>query len=151
NQALKLNPRMADAWQNRGIIHFKLAHIDESISDFDEVIKLNPAQAPYHWQRGICYYYAGRFEEGRKQFELHQTVNPNDVENAVWHFLCVARASGLDRARAALIPIQGDARVPMAEVHALFAGRLQPEEVLAVARRGELSSEAGAGHRQTRQ
>src|SRR5437016_8074238 len=81
DQTLKLDPRMAEAWQNRGIIHFKLAHIDESISDFDQFLKLDPAQAPYHWQRGICYYYAARFEDGRKQFELHQTVNPDDVEN----------------------------------------------------------------------
>ena len=22
------------------------------------------------------------------QFELHQRVNPQDVENAVWHYLC---------------------------------------------------------------
>ncbi len=60
-------------------------------------------------------------------------MNPNDVENAVWHFLCVARASGMEKARAALIPIQGDARVPMMEVHALFAGKLKPEDVLKAA------------------
>ena len=95
-----------------------------------------PTQAPYHWQRGISYYYAGRFEDGRKQFELHQTVNSNDVENAVWHFLCVARGSGVEKARAALIPIKGDARVPMMEVHALFAGKVKPEAVLQAAAAG---------------
>jgi len=97
---------------------------------------LLPFQVPQHWQRGIAYYYAGRFEAGRKQFELHQTVNPNDVENAVWHFLCVARASNVEKARAALIPITGDARVPMMEVHALFAGKLKPEDILKAATAG---------------
>src|SRR6266850_8474642 len=137
DQTLKLDPRMAEAWQNRGIIHFKLANIDESISDFDQFLKLNPVQAPYHWQRGICYYYAERFEDGRKQFELHQTVNPNDVENAVWHFLCVARSAGLEKARASLIPIGEDARVPMMQIHALFAGKAKSEDVLKAARAGE--------------
>jgi len=137
DQALKLDPRNPEAWQHRGIVHFKLAQIDESISDFDQFIKLMPAQAPFHWQRGICYYYAGRFKEGRKQFELHQTVNPNDVENAVWHFLCVARSAGLDQARAALIPIREDSRVPMMEIHALFRGKATAEEVLKAARAGD--------------
>jgi len=137
DQTLKLDPRLAEAWQRRGTIHFKLAQIEQAISDFDQFLKLNPGQAPYHWQRGICYYYAGRFEDGRKQFELHQTVNPNDVENAVWHFLCVARSAGLEKARASLIPIREDARVPMMQIHALFAGKANTEDVLKAARAGE--------------
>ena len=139
DQTLKLDPRTAEAWQNRGVIHFKLAHIDQSISDFDQFLKLNPVQAPYHWQRGICYYYAQRFEDGRKQFELHQTVNPNDVENAVWYFLCVARSAGMEKARASLIPIREDARVPMMQIHALFAGKAKSEDVLKATSAGEPS------------
>lgn len=133
DQVIKLDPRQPDAWQHHGGEHFKLGHIKESIADFDQFIELVPQQAPYHWQRGISLYYAGRFDEGRRQFESHQTVNPNDVENAVWHFLCVARTNGLEKARAALIPIRGDARVPMMEVHALFANKLKPEDVLKAA------------------
>jgi lipoprotein NlpI len=136
DQVIKLDPRLPEAWQHRGGEHFKLGHIKESIADFDQFIKLVPQQAPYHWQRGISLYYAGRFADGRKQFELHQTVNPNDVENAAWHFLCVARTNGIEKARAALIPIKGDARVPMMEVHALFANKLKPEDVLQAASAG---------------
>jgi lipoprotein NlpI len=134
---LKLNTNAAMAWQRRGESHFRLGQFKESIADFDKVIELMPDQAPQHWQRGIALYYAGRFEDGRKQFELHQTVNSRDVENAVWHFLCVARASGAEKARAALIPIEGDARVPMAQVHALFAAKAKPEDVLAAAKAGD--------------
>ena len=137
NQALKLDPKLAKAWQFRGLVHFRLAHIDESIADFDRFIELMPDQAPYHWQRGISCYYARRFEDGRKQFEAHQTVNPNDVENAAWHFLCVARSAGVEKARAALIPIKEDGRVPMLQIHALFAGKTEPEDVLRAAHAGE--------------
>jgi lipoprotein NlpI len=136
DQVIKLDSRRPDTWQHRGGEHFKLGHIKESINDFDRFIELVPQQAPYHWQRGIALYYAGRFDEGRKQFELHQTVNPNDVENAVWHFLCLARTNGLEKARSALIPIKSDARVPMMEVHALFANKLKPEDVLKAANSG---------------
>jgi len=139
DRVLRLDARQTEAWQLRGCEHFKLGHIRESITDFDRFIELTPGQAPHHWQRGIAYYYANRFEDGRKQFELHQTVNSSDVENAVWHFLCVARSAGVEKARASLIPIKGDARVPMMEVHALFAGKAKPEEVLKAASGGNLS------------
>lgn len=140
DQALKLEPRAPNVYQLRGSEYFKLGHIQESIADFDKFIELTPAQAPYHWQRGISLYYAGRYEDGRKQFESHQTVNPDDVENAVWHFLCVARQSGVARARASLIAIKHDGRVPMMQIHALFGGKGTADEVLAAAKAGNPSA-----------
>lgn len=132
--ALKLNPGTALAYQRRGEAQFRLGHFKESIADFDQFIELMPEQAPQHWQRGIALYYDGRYEDARKQFESHRTVNPYDVENAAWHFLCVARASGVEKARAALIPVERDARVPMMQIHALFAGKAKPEDVLSAAK-----------------
>jgi lipoprotein NlpI len=140
-EVLKLTPRSPQVLNLRGSEQFKLGNIKESIADFDKAIEIEPALAPQHWQRGISYYYAGRFEDGRKQFELHQTVNSSDVENAVWHFLCVARSAGLEPARAALIPINADRRVPMMQVFALFAGTGTAEGVLAAAKTGEPSPE----------
>lgn len=136
-QSLKLEPSSSSLYQARGEDYFRVGRFKESVADFDSCLELVPGQKPYHWQRGISLYYAGEFEEGRKQFELHQTVNAHDVENAVWHFLCVTRASGLEKARAALIPIEGDPRVPMSQVHGLFAGKLKPADVLAAARAGD--------------
>jgi len=76
-------------------------------------------------------YYAGPYKDCRAQFESHRTVNPNDVENAVWHFLCVARAESPEKARGALLPVGPDSRVPMREVYDMFRGTRRPEEVLA--------------------
>jgi len=123
-------------WQRRGEEYFRNSEFAKSVADFDRYLQLAPDQKPYHWQRGISLYYAGRFEDGRRQFESHQTVNPNDVENAVWHFLCVARRDGIDKARASLIEITRDGRVPMMEVLGMYRGKTQPEEVLAAAQRG---------------
>lgn len=134
--ALRLDPSQAEAYQMRGSCQFKLGRFKESIADFDAYLRLQPKQEPHHWQRGISYYYAGRYEDGRKQFEWHQTVNHSDVENAVWHFLCVARSDGIEKARAKIIPIEGDKRVPMMEVHKLFAGKSKPSTVISVAKAG---------------
>jgi lipoprotein NlpI len=141
-KTIALDPKAADAYQRRGSEHFKLGHITESIRDFDQYLARKPDQMPYHWQRGISYYYAGKYEDGRKQFEAHQKVNPNDVENAVWHYLCVARTSGVAKARASLLSIARDERVPMMEVYALFAGKLKPDDVLAAAKAGKPSADA---------
>jgi lipoprotein NlpI len=131
--AAKLAPDSASVWQGRGELHFKAGKFKESVADFDRVLSLAPGQSPHHWQRGISLYYAGRFTEGRRQFESHQSVNPNDVENAVWHFLCAARESGVTNARARMLSVGPDARVPMHEIDALFRGKGSPEKVLAAA------------------
>ncbi|HTD85199.1 MAG TPA: tetratricopeptide repeat protein [Candidatus Binatia bacterium] len=139
NAVINIDTNMARAFHERGWARFKLGQFKESVADFDQFLKLQPDFAPEHWQRGIALYYAGEYERGRNQFEAHQKVNPRDVENAVWHFLCVARLNGVEKAKASLIPVQGDTRVPMKEIHALFAGKAKPEDVLAAARQpGEL-------------
>ena len=112
---------------------FENGRFAESAAAFDSLAKADPAQAPYLWQRGIALYYAGRYNDCRRQFESHRTVNPNDVENAAWHFLCVARAESPAKARAALLPVGPDARVPMRQVYQMFRGTLTPEQVLSAA------------------
>lgn len=132
--ALKFDPQSAAVWQGRGELNFKAGHFKESVADFDRVIELAPRQTPHHWQRGISLYYANRFAEGRQQFELHQTVNPNDVENAAWHFLCAARERGVTNARASMIKVGRDARVPMQEIDQLYRGAGNVEKVLVAAK-----------------
>jgi lipoprotein NlpI len=134
DRILKLRPDWAEGYNRRGAEHFKMAHILQSLDDFDRAIQLEPAQAPYNWQRGISLYYARRYNDGRKQFELHQTVNGNDVENAAWRYLCMARAGTVASARKSILPIQHDSRVPMMQIYALYQGKASVDDVLAAAR-----------------
>jgi len=120
-----------------GVSLFFEAKPKESVAAFDRLLELAPEAKPKLWQRGLSQYLAGDYQGGREQFEVHQTVNSNDVENAAWHFICVARAENLEAARKALIPIEGDTRVPMKEVHQLFAGKGTVEDVLKAAESGE--------------
>jgi lipoprotein NlpI len=136
DKAIALDPRLAAAYNQRGAVHFKLGHIAASLADFDKYLELKPDEAPKHWMRGISLYYAGRYDEGRKQFGSYEAVDTNDVENAVWHYLCNARLVGVDKARGELLKIGRDRRVPMMEVYALFAGKAKPEDVLAAAKAG---------------
>ena len=139
---VKLDPNAVEVYNRRGSEHFKLGRIEASIADFDRAIELNPRQEPYHWQRGISYYYAGLYRKGRDQFRSHQQVNANDVENAVWHFLCGARLEGVSKARQSLLDIEGDRRVPMMEIYRLFKGEGAIDDVLRAARAGDSDPEA---------
>ena len=131
------NPR---AVLDRAVGDFAAGRLDEAAAGFDEVAALVPRAMPQLWQRGIALYYVGRYQDCREQFESHRLVNPNDVENAAWHFLCVARADSPDAALAALLPVGPDSRAPMREIYRMFRGELTPEEVMAA---GERAAERG--------
>ena len=118
---------------DRAVADFRSGRIAESAAGFDTLAKLVPEIAPELWQRGIVLYYAGRYPDCRAQFESHRTVNPNDVENAAWHFLCVAKSESFTRARVALLPVGPDSRVPMAQIYEMFRGDRKPEDVLGAA------------------
>lgn len=118
---------------DRAVADFEAGRISESAAGFDALVKLQPSLAPELWQRGITLYYAGRYADCRAQFELHRTVNPADVENAAWHYLCVAREQSAAKAKAALLPVGPDARVPMRQVYEMFRGALTPAQVLEAA------------------
>ncbi len=134
-------PKDAANYQERGIVNFKRGEIAASIRDFDQYIALEPRAKISHWQRGISYYYAGRYDDGKRQFEGYQKYEPNDVENAVWRFMCMAKKDGIMAARKAILKIGDDRRVPMRQVYDLFKGDLKPADVLAAARAGKPAKE----------
>jgi len=136
DQLLKLQPNEAEYYYSRGRSRFCAGLVDESIQDFDKYIELRPEVKSQQWERGIALYYAGRFKDGAAQFELYQTYHDNDVENATWRYLCMARDVGVEKAQAELLPIENDRRVPMMQIYALYRGQMKPEEVLAAATAG---------------
>lgn len=133
SRLLQRDPNLAMAWYLRGRDRLRAGQIVEAIADFDEFLKRRPEAENQLWERGIAYYYAGQYEKGAKQFENYQKFYDQDVENAVWRYLCVARQEGVAKAQATLLPVTSDRRVPMMEIYALFRGQLQPEEVLRAA------------------
>ncbi len=121
------------AIMDKAVEDFRAARIQQSLDGFDRVARLSPGDAPYLWQRGIAQYYAGQFRECRDMFVSHRTVNPDDVENAAWHFLCVARAESPDAARKQILPVGPDARRPMREVYQMFKGDMTQAQVMKAA------------------
>jgi len=112
---------------------FRAGKIDAAVKGFDRAALLAPNDAPFLWQRGIAQFYAGQFRACAQMFATHRTVNPDDVENAAWHFVCVAQADSFESARRQLLPVGPDTRVPMREIYAMFQGRATTAQVLKAA------------------
>jgi lipoprotein NlpI len=140
-KCLKLDSENAEALDLRGSAYYVRGKFAESVADFDRYIRLKPDRANGHWRRGISLYYAGKYEAGMKQFEGYEKVDTNDVENAIWHFLCAVRKDGVKKARAGILAIGKDRRVPMMQVYELYKGTIKPADVLAAANAGMLTEE----------
>ena len=109
--------------------HQRLGHGGPGVMQIQLGDLLGRDPAVVHARGGVLVAYgigAGKYDAGAKQFAAYQTVDSNDVENAVWRFLCMARAHGVDEARKSLLKVKHDARVPMMEIYALFAGQAKP-------------------------
>jgi lipoprotein NlpI len=53
----------------------------------------------------------------------------------------MARDEGVQKARAALLPIRNDRRIPMMKIYDLYRGKAKPEDVLAAAAAGKPSAQ----------
>jgi len=120
--ALSLNPTFADVYQLRGCNHFKVGNVPAAVRDWQIFIQLKPEKETDHWQICVGHALLGNYEEARKRFEWHWTENTEDMEVAFWHFLCVARTEGLEKARDNLMKVSGETRVPMAQLYSLYKG-----------------------------
>lgn len=126
---IKADPKFAQAHYYRGRVRFRLGKFAASVLDFNRYVKLAPSLASRQWERGIACYYAEQFQAGAEQFELYQTYHDNDVENSVWRFLCMAQTEDIEKARAAMLPIRNDRRIPMMAIYDLFRGEANAWDV----------------------
>ena len=109
---------------------FAANNMQASADGFDRLVELRPDLAAGLWERGVALYYAERYDACIAQFE---SVNPNDVENAAWHFLCVAQSESPERAQRDLLPVGFDSRIPMRQIYELYSGASTPDVMLAAA------------------
>jgi len=136
-KVLELNPTDDYALKGRARVHFKAGRVADSLADFDAFVKQHPEQSREQWDRGITCYYTGKFDEGKRQFESYQDFDSADFENAVWRFMCMVRSVGLEKARAEMLKIGDDRRVPLREIYELYLGKKSPDDVLSAAMKGD--------------
>jgi len=68
--AIRINPRHANAWNNRGVVRYdKLLDIDGAILDFNEAIRLNPDDPYTYYNRGNALRISGKIPEALDDYE----------------------------------------------------------------------------------
>lgn len=132
--AAKQAPEIAEIQQRCAEILYLAGETKRSLPLFDKANKLAPEIAPHNWQRGIALGSAGMWKEGAAQFKSHHDVNPDDVENSAWYFLCVAKSQDLAAAEKTVIPSRGDGRQPMMSILQMLKKEITPAEVVEAAK-----------------
>ena len=77
NEAIRLNPNLAEAYNNRGIVRYDLGDKPGAIDDYTLAIKFNPNLAKAYYNRGIVRNDLGDKPGAIDDFNLAIKFNPN--------------------------------------------------------------------------
>jgi tetratricopeptide (TPR) repeat protein len=68
NQAIRLDPKYAGAYSNRGVAHSDLGRHQRAIEDFNQAIRLDPEYATAYNNRGIAFKKIGQLDRSCVDF-----------------------------------------------------------------------------------
>ena len=74
DEAIRLNPDLAEIYYNRGNSKSGLGRHEEAIADYDEAIRLNPDFAETYYNRGLINFLLNRMDEAHRDFETTITL-----------------------------------------------------------------------------
>lgn len=129
-QEVEKTPDDVNAYSRRGDAHFFLGHFAEAVADYDKMVELDADRDASHWRRGIAWFYAENYDEAAGQFERYHSFDDVDRENGIWRYLSQHKAKGQKTARQGLLKYKKDDRDPFPSVYRLFAGEIEPQEIL---------------------
>ena len=80
SNALKLNPQMVSAYNNRGAAYSDTGAYDCAIEDLNKVIELNPNDVKAHNNRGAAYSEKGENNRAIEDLDRAIALNPNNAK-----------------------------------------------------------------------
>ena len=131
-------PEDGPALHEKAIDLFHRKDFSAAVAEFDRAIRAGGRThtADACWERGLALYYAGEPEKAREQFDAYHKVDPLDIENGLWRYLCVAARDGTDKAREALPAYERRTRAPFPALLDLYGGRGSIDAVIQEASAG---------------
>ncbi len=79
SEDIKLSPKNADAYFNRGNAYRYNGEHDKAIADYTQVIRLNPKSVDAYRCRGYVYEMTGKFDEAIADYTKVIQLNPNEA------------------------------------------------------------------------
>ncbi len=81
-EALRLNPRYSDGYNNLGLVYFGQGQLPEAVAHYREALRLNPDNAEAHSNLGIALLRMGNADEALTEYRQALKINPNYPEAA---------------------------------------------------------------------
>jgi tetratricopeptide (TPR) repeat protein len=82
DQAIRLNPELADSYTNRGVAYKYLGQYERAIEAFNQAIRLNPELADAYYNRGIAYGVLGRYGNAANDYNKYLQIHGNKDRDA---------------------------------------------------------------------
>jgi hypothetical protein len=76
DRAIATNPKVAEAYNNRGLAFYNLKLYQEAIKDFSQSIRMKPRYAEAFNNRGNAYYELDQYEKARADFDQSIMIKP---------------------------------------------------------------------------
>ena len=80
DEAIRLNPNLAEAYNNRGNAKKELGRHKAAMADYDEAIRLKPDHVNAYLNRGVAKWTLGQYEAARADFDEAIRLNPDDAD-----------------------------------------------------------------------
>ena len=68
-RAIKAAPKSDEAYNNRGLAHFKLGLNDNALKDYDEALNLNPKMIDAYFNRGNVHFAQKQYDRAVKDYD----------------------------------------------------------------------------------
>ena len=78
NNAIELDPNLADAYYDRGISFYELECFDESITDLTRASDLNPDADHYYAQRYLAYLFTDHIDLAQADEDMCEEIRNRD-------------------------------------------------------------------------
>jgi len=74
SEAIKINPKMVKAYNNRGVAYIWKKQYNLAIADFDTAIKLDPKNGHAYNNRAVAHFYNGETDKARQDVQKAQSL-----------------------------------------------------------------------------
>ena len=99
NKAIQLNPKLSDAYNNRGAAYGREGEYDKAIADFNKAIQLDPNFAVAYHNRGVAYKSKGEQDRATADFAKEKELQNRNIkiENLLSQLRNFASHPSIDR------------------------------------------------------
>jgi lipoprotein NlpI len=80
-KAIVVNPRYADAFNNRGVILARKGNYDKAIDDFTKALEIDSFYADAYYNRGVTWFDKGNLQQALADIEKALNLKPEDQRN----------------------------------------------------------------------